>query len=537
VSAAARSPLRLDFLSPLPPARTGIADYALDLLPHLAARCDVRVVRLPDQPVAPEVEERWRPAPFASLGADGRLPLYQMGNNWLHDAVREAALRLPGVMALHDVVLHHHLLDGTVGRGRWQPYRDALAADHGWIGAAAALPARDGYISQASQFALPAHRALVRRQRGVLVHSRWAAELIAEEHEGVAARAVPMGIPLPPPANHEMEAMGRAFRARHGLPADRPLLGSLGFQTPIKRSEEVIRALARPGLEGVHLLIAGEVAPMLDLEGAARRAGVADRVVVTGFLPATDFAAAVAACDLHLNLRYPSAGETSAALLRVLAAGRPAVVSDYAQFAELPDSAVLRIPVGEGEGEALAAALLTLLAQPERLRAMGAAAREYVARAHDPATAAAAVADACAELAEREPPGEAPCVAESMTSLTLPRLGGRIEVAGAERPWPAGERRRLRVRLENGSAGRWLRWSEGPGGMAVRSRVVDASGVDAVPPPPWRALPRDLEPGGVYEFEIELRRPLGAARLRIEPVVAERGAAAELGGPVWDSAI
>ncbi len=534
---AAPAPLRLDLLSPLPPARSGIADYVLDLVPHLAARCDVRLIALPDQPIAPEVEARWRPAPLASLGAGGRLPLYQMGNNRLHDGVREAALRLPGVMALHDVVLHHHLLDGTVGRGRWQPYHDALEADHGWIGAAAALPARHGYISQASQFALPAHRTLVRRQRGVLVHSRWAAELVAEEHEGVVARAVPMPIPLPPPATDQMAALGRAFRAHYGLPLDRPLLGSLGFQTPIKRSEEVIRALARPGLEQVHLVIAGEVAPVLDLEGVARRAGVAARVVVTGFLPFAEFESVIAACDLCLNLRYPSAGETSASLLRALGAGHPAVVSDYAQFAELPETAVLKIPVGDGEAEALAAALLEVLAQPERLRAMGAAARDYVAREHDPGKAAAAVAEACAEFADRSPPGEAPCVAEPMTSLTLPRLDGRIEVRGAEPSWRDGERRWLRVRLENRGAGRWLRYAAGVGGVAIRCQLLDAGGGRAGAAQPWHALPRDLGPGEAYEFTVALRRPLGPARLRLEPIVAGGGAAAELGGPVWDSAI
>ena len=70
----------------------------------------------------------------------------------------------------------------------------------------------------------------------------------------------------------------------------------------------------------------------------AEELGVADRVHITGFLDFDEFAAAIAACDLCLNLRYPTAGETSAALLRTLALGRPTVVSDYAQFAELPSS-------------------------------------------------------------------------------------------------------------------------------------------------------------------------------------------------------
>ena len=34
--------MKLDYVSPLPPVRSGIADYSLDLLPHLAALVDVR---------------------------------------------------------------------------------------------------------------------------------------------------------------------------------------------------------------------------------------------------------------------------------------------------------------------------------------------------------------------------------------------------------------------------------------------------------------------------------------------------------------
>ena len=51
-------PLRLDYVSPLPPVRSGIADYSVDLLPHLAARADVRLIHLTGQPVAPEVDRK-----------------------------------------------------------------------------------------------------------------------------------------------------------------------------------------------------------------------------------------------------------------------------------------------------------------------------------------------------------------------------------------------------------------------------------------------------------------------------------------------
>lgn len=527
--------MKLDYVSPLPPVRSGIADYSVDLLPHLAERADVRLIRLPGQPVAPEVEARWPVAPFEAAGRDDRgerLPLYQMGNNRWHEAVMSLAFRLPGVLTLHDVLLHHVLLDVTLGRHEFDPYVERLTNDHGWIGRSAALVKRWGAYGDAVVFALPAHRSLLRAQRGVLVHSEWAAGVIREEDPEIRVRAIHMGIPLPPPAD---PAAGRAIRKRFGLPLDQPVLGSFGFQTPIKRTGAVIRALARPGLEKIHLLVVGEVSPSVDLEGEARRAGVADRVHVTDFLPYEDFEAAIAAVDLCLNLRYPTAGETSASLLRVLAMGVPAIVSDYAQFADLPHEVALRVPLGEDEVDALAAMLRDLLARPERLRAMGEAARELVRNRHDPARSAEAVLGAAEEWRELPPPGGAPDIPDTSppTSLTWGRLDGTMDIEGAELPWPEGERRTLRIHLRNTGFAHWLAGEKGPGGVAVVVKLF-ADGEDLLEGRPWLALPRDLPPGEEVVFETEVRRPPGPSWLWIEPHLFGGLGLSKYGGPHWE---
>ena len=315
------------------------------------------------------------------------------------------------------------------------------------------------------------------------------------------------------------------------------MLGSFGFQTPIKRTLSAVKALAAPGLERVHLLIVGEAAPVMDLEGEAARAGVADRVHVMGFVPFADFEAAIAAVDLCLNLRYPTAGETSASLLRVLAAGRPAIVSDFAQFGDLPQEIALRVPLGDEEPEALAVLLREVLAHPERLRQMGRAAREHVRVRHAPERAAAAVIAACKELEELEPPGDDPLGYPDIpppSSLAWGRLPGELEVEGAEAPWPEGERRRLRIRLRNTGFARWLAGVSGPGGVAVVVKLFVEGGGDLLEGRPWLALPRDLAPGEEVRFETDVRRPPGPAHLWIEPHLFGGLGFSKLGGPRWE---
>lgn len=523
--------LRLDYLSPLPPVRSGISDYSVDLLPHLAALADVRVMRLPDLPIARELEARWRPVDADRTGSDGRVPLYHMGNNRYHGGIAALASERPGVMVLHDLVLHHFLLDRTVGAGEWEPYRAALAADHGWIGEAAALPVRWGAFGRSAQFFLPAHRTLLRRQRGVLVHGRWAADVLAEEDPTLAVRVVPMGIPLPPAASAEL---GRAFRSAHGVPADAPLVGSFGFQTPIKRTDAAIRALAAPALDQVHLLVAGELSPYANYDALAAELGVAGRVHVTGFLPFEQLDAAIAATDLCLNLRYPSAGETSASLLRILAVGRPVLVSQYAELGELPAEIALPIPLGEGEDEALVATLAgLLLGSREELVRRGERARRFIAERHDPALAAREMVAAVEALAGREPPGDAPAQPGPRSSAIHVRLPGRIEVAGAE-DWPAGERRELEVTVVNSGSCRWLASHERPGGVIFEIQLYDETGRDLWLGRPWLVLPGPLEPGERRRFRLRVRRPLGGARLLVKPTVHLAEGHRPLGDWEWD---
>ena len=215
-------------------------------------------------------------------------------------------------------------------------------------------------------------------------------------------------MPMPlPELSHPDSSLALGFRERLGLPADAFVAGSFGFQTPIKRTASVIRALGQPGLENVHLIVAGEVSPELDLEGLAQSARATSRVHLAGFLDSGDFAAAVAASDVCVNLRHPTAGETSASLLRVLACGRGALVSSYGQFEDLPEAVVIKIPlvgspVGLGEPEqaevsALTECLGALARDRERARILGEQARRFVASTHLPERSARLIAEACDE--------------------------------------------------------------------------------------------------------------------------------------------
>lgn len=83
-------------------------------------------------------------------------------------------------------------------------------------------------------------------------------------------------------------------------------------------------------------------------------------------MPEEDLTAYIAVCDVLVNLRFPSVGESSGILARGMAAGRCCIVSDTASYSELPKEAVVHIPIGRPIPHLVAA--LTTLRRNSELR-------------------------------------------------------------------------------------------------------------------------------------------------------------------------
>jgi glycosyltransferase involved in cell wall biosynthesis len=189
---------------------------------------------------------------------------------------------------------------------------------------------------------------------------------------------VPMGVPLPALPERALA------RQRLGLPPDTLVLASFGHINPYKRIEPALRAFRRlreKFPEALFLLV-GSISPHLDLAGLIRRLGLEDNVQATGYVDTGAFNGYLAASDICLNLRYPTAGETSASLLRILGAGLPTLVSHTGAFAELPADVAIQVGVGEEEEDELCTFLDYLAHHPDMRTALGKNARRYVTTQH-----------------------------------------------------------------------------------------------------------------------------------------------------------
>jgi glycosyltransferase involved in cell wall biosynthesis len=379
--------LRIYWGSPLPPTRSGVADYAAELLPHLAERADTTVLRPPDWSGGADAPWlRGLPTVVADTPCPtGVVPVLHLGNNPYHLWLVRRLRQEPAVVVLHDPVVHHLLVEEAGADRAWDRFAEELTVAPGEAGAALAHARRWGMTGLLDPFLFPAREVYLRHARAVIVHSEAAARAVAADCPTLPVRRVPLAVGAFPPGDRG------AWRARLGASEDDLVLVHLGFLTPAKGLEVIVRALAALGELGVvvRLVVVGEGSEARALHASIDASGLGDRVTLWGWADEADVGGILAAADVGLVPRYPTAGETSAAVLRCLAAGTPAVVAGYAQFLEFPMAAAFRIPPGQGGVADLVRWLAALGASRAARETSRAAARQaWSGGRHDPAIAA-----------------------------------------------------------------------------------------------------------------------------------------------------
>jgi glycosyltransferase involved in cell wall biosynthesis/predicted SAM-dependent methyltransferase len=351
--------MRVAFFSPLPPARSGIADYSVALIESLKPLVDLEVFS--------SANHAFDPTRFD-------IALYQVGNNGYHDFVYETALRHPGVVVMHESNLHHLIADLTIKRSDWDGYVRECEYNGGPEARAFAERVRKLEIGPDYE-GLPLTRRILESARGVVVHSRFLRDEIGAAGFHGPVGVVPHGAWIP-------EGDRNGYRHKLGLDETTPLVGIFGFLKPYKRIAESLRAFRRLVrlAPRARMILVGEQHPEFPIEPMIRNMGLSAEVRILGFTPIEEFVGYLSACDIVLNLRYPTVGESSGTLLRSLGLAKAVMVSDIGSFQEFPDDICLKVPVGAGEEDLILEYLNLLVSRPEIARELGMHARDYVSR-------------------------------------------------------------------------------------------------------------------------------------------------------------
>jgi glycosyltransferase involved in cell wall biosynthesis len=189
------------------------------------------------------------------------------------------------------------------------------------------------------------------------------------------------GLPVPPEGS-----LGRGLAHRElSLDPARPLVACAARAVPEKGVVHLMRAFAIVGrrLPGPRpaLVYVGDGPERPALEALSRTLGLGDDVFLLGYR--SDAAALVGSADVAV---VPSIWDEACALtvLESMGRGVPVVASRVGGIPELVHDGVTGLLVPRGDEEQLAEAILRVLGDPTRARAMGAAGRRRVVEDFSP---------------------------------------------------------------------------------------------------------------------------------------------------------
>ena len=347
--------MTVGFYSPLPPARTGVADYAAALLRELRRQGAVEV---------------------APARCD--VALYHTGNNALHAEIYRRALVEPGVTVLHDAALHHFLL----GQLDEAAYIEEFVYNYGeWNrGLARELwRARASSASDPRYFEYAMLRRIAERSRVVVVHNPAAAEAVRKHAPSAEI------VEIPHLAETQAVSCADAIRYRQkiGIDPGAFVFGVFGYLRESKRVAQVVEAFRelRRDSPRAALLLQGSFASP-DLERALTPLLEYPGIVRLPYIPEHEFWMAAAAVDACINLKYPGAGETSGIAIRLMGIAKAVLMSDAPECARYPEGACVRIPVGAAERASLLDHMRMLVRMPGLAEAIGERAAAHIAEQH-----------------------------------------------------------------------------------------------------------------------------------------------------------
>ena len=404
--------MNLNWFSPLPPAKTGIADFVAGILPALTERAHLTLWT--DQTKWDRSLEKYAQVrsfrleqmPWDELNrAD--LNFYNMGNNHLfHGSIWQVARRQPGAVILHDLRLHEFF--DSLYRDQWQDtdgYLAHMETHYGEDGRNAAEESvkngATGIHSLAERYPLTA--LALEGSLGVLVHTREAYEELKQANRWLVAYA-------PLPFSQKLQTRGARERLRANGQPYRLIV--FGFINRNRRLDVLLRALAQfPRKDEFLLDIYGEVWDPGHIRKQIQSLGLGRQVTLRGFASESDLDVALAAADLAVNLRYPTMGEASISQLRIWAHALPTLVTRVGWYGSLPDNVVAHVRP-EHEALDIQEHLNAFLADPDRFAQMGEQGRRLLAEQHSVEGYVEAVMDLAVETQRFRPRAVAHNLAE-----------------------------------------------------------------------------------------------------------------------------
>lgn len=379
---------KIAFFTPLHPLKTGIADYAEEILPYMRNRFQLDLFI--DEGYEPSEKDIvsnhkiYRFSDFESRKKEYDMVIYQMGNNNYHEKIYEYLIKYPGMVVLHDYAIHHLIAHIFYNNYKSDvKYFDEVGFNHGSEAKNIAYRrACNGELGlwETDAVNYPMNRRVLSKAISLITFSEFSKTNLEKYGLGIPIKRI--FLHCGGEARKVDDKEKNEARIKHGISLDSEefLFCVFGFVTPSKRPYAIIEAFTRLINSGkkAKLIFVGEVHEVCkDLKTIVKNNKIDHLVTFTGFTDIDTFKDYLVASDVCISLRYPTMGETSGVLMRALSMGKPSIVTDIGTFKEFSDDMLVKVSYEDREVEELEEAMLRLTSDKDSYEKMSELSYEY----------------------------------------------------------------------------------------------------------------------------------------------------------------
>jgi len=336
------------FFAPLPPIKSGISDYSVDIIKALYNYYQIDVYI--DEGYKPDVvfDDRIQILPHKEFEKNRnkyKEIIYQVGNSEYHIYMFRYIQKYKGVVVLHDYNMHGVLLYYSLEKGKlnYSTYEKILKEDYAdqQVGfyVEQLKTGKTGYKNWEWEL----NGFISNYAKRIIVHSFEAKEKLLKKNIKQNVKRIWHY------ADTQMNKINRAeFKEKAGYSDSIVLFSAFGHIHETKRPIPILKAFKKVTEENpnARLVFVGKMSDDTEqqFETVLEKFNLRAYVKVTGYTTLEDFDNYISITDVCLNLRYPYNGETSGSMMRNLVQGNAVVVNGIGSFNELPDHVCIKLP-------------------------------------------------------------------------------------------------------------------------------------------------------------------------------------------------
>ena len=370
--------MKIAYFSPFSPLKSGISDFSEELVMQLKDVDQIFIDIFTEKPkeISPKLAKSFEVFNIDDIHNDFLrcqydYLLFQVGNSSkYHKKIVDVFMQYGGILELHDVYLFNYWLESTINLKNPNGLLKIMEECHGSEGKRVAkkiIENKYDIIPNDLLLKFPLNKTLIDRALAVIVHSDYARQMVKTIKPDANVKKI---MHHTADLIEDYTSYKKKCREELNIPEDKFIIASFGFASVNKRILSILEALKRYNDNNdkkIYYYIVGEIQESIIIN-KIKKLKLNDYVVTVGYKELDEFKKYMGACDIVLNLRYPTQGESSGSLHRSLGMGKPIIATNIGAFMEYPDDVVLKVSYKEDEVDDIYRAISKLVSNKNLLK-------------------------------------------------------------------------------------------------------------------------------------------------------------------------